>query len=141
MIQGGISMPPRTHSSSSHSSYSRSSFSSSRSYSSRSSSSSSYSRPSRPSPHSSTSHSSRPSYSSSVQRPKTIPNRPRNNQPTGFRPVQGVRPAYHYARRHDYIFYPVAWVDQSTGTSYQAGYYDEDGYGGDDYGVGRYYDS
>jgi hypothetical protein len=62
-----------------------------------------------------------------VQRPKTIPNRPRNNQPTGFRPVQGVRPRYHYARRHDYIFYPVAWVDQSTGTSYQAGYYDEDG--------------
>ena len=41
--------------------------------------------------------------------------------------MQGVRPAYHYARRHDYIFYPVAWVDQSTGTSYQAGYYDEDG--------------
>ena len=41
--------------------------------------------------------------------------------------MQGIRPAYHYARRHDYIFYPVAWVDQSTGTSYQAGYYDEDG--------------
>ena len=127
-------MPPKSHSSSSHSSSShssRSSFSSSRSYSSSSSrsyGSSSYSRPSRgPSSHSSTSHSSRPSYSSSAQRPTTIPNKPRRNQPTGFRPVQGVRPAYHYARRHDYIFYPVAWIDQSTGNSYQAGYYDEDG--------------
>ena len=42
-------------------------------------------------------------------------------------PVQGAKPRYHYARRHDYIFYPIAWVDQSTGTSYEAGYYDEDG--------------
>ena len=38
-----------------------------------------------------------------------------------------MRPAYHYARRHDYIFYPVAWIDQNTGTGYQAGYYDENG--------------
>ena len=42
-------------------------------------------------------------------------------------PGNSLRPAYHYARRHDYIFYPVAWIDRNTGTSYEAGYYDENG--------------
>ena len=118
-------MPPKSHSSSSHSSSGRS-YSGSRSSGSRSYSSSGFSRS--PSPHSSSSHSS---YSSSVYsapaRTKTVPNRPRKNQPSGFTPGQGARPAYHYARRHDYVFYPIAWTDSSTGTSYQAGYYDEDG--------------
>ena len=54
--------------------------------------------------------------------------RPRVNQPTGFRPMGGLsRPTYYYGRRHDYIFYPVAWVDESTGQSYREGYYDENG--------------
>ena len=43
-----------------------------------------------------------------------------------------MRPSYHYGRRHDYVYYPESWVDQSTGTSYEKGYYDENG---------QYYDS
>ncbi len=32
-----------------------------------------------------------------------------------------------YGRRHDYIYYPFAWTDTSTGTYYEKGYYDENG--------------
>ena len=46
--------------------------------------------------------------------------------------ISGIRPSYHYGRRHDYVYYPESWVDQSTGTSYEKGYYDENG---------QYYDS
>ena len=123
-------MPPSGHSHSSHSS-SHSSFSShsssSRSFS--SSSSRSYSSSSRSSSGSRgpSSHSS----SSMTSKPKAYvpPARPRVNQPSGFRPTggMGARPTHYYGRRHDYIYYPVAWVDSSTGSSYQAGYYDENG--------------
>ena len=53
--------------------------------------------------------------------------RPRVNQPVGYRPTGGRPPSYFYGRRHDYIFYPVAWVDSSSGKSYESGYYDENG--------------
>ena len=125
-------MPPSHHSSSSHSSHSSShssssrssssrsysSSSSSRSYSSRSSSSGGSSRG--PSRHSSSSHSSR-----SFSPP---PSRPRVNQPTGYKPTgSSQRPRHVYGRRHDYVYYPTPWVDSSTGTSYEKGYYDENG--------------
>ena len=133
-------MPPSHHSSSSHSSHSSSSHSSSRSYSSHSSSSSrsysssssrsSYSRS--PSSHSSSSYSSRPASSgrssySQQSRPAPAPKRPRVNQPTGFRPLGGSSYRWVYGRRHDYIYYPFAWTDTSTGTYYEKGYYDENG--------------
>ena len=53
--------------------------------------------------------------------------KPRVNQPVGYRSFGGVRPSYYYGRRHDYIYYPVAWTDRSSGRSYQQGYYDENG--------------
>ena len=46
--------------------------------------------------------------------------------------ISGLRPSYLYGRRHDYVYYPESWTDQSTGTSYAKGYYDENG---------QYYDS
>ncbi len=57
------------------------------------------------------------------------PSRPRINQPTGYRPSGhgGPGPRYVYGRRHDYIYYPIAWIDSSTGTRYDKGYYDENG--------------
>ena len=45
--------------------------------------------------------------------------RPRVNQPSGYRPFGGMAPRYVYGRRHDYIYYPVAWVDNDTGRSYE----------------------
>ena len=136
-------MPPSRHSSSSHSSHSSSRSSSSRSYSSHSSSShssssrssssrSSYSSSSRgPSGHSSSSHSSS-SYSGSASRGSGAPprpNRPRVNQPTGYVSSggSGLRPRTIYGRRHDYVYYPTPWVDTSTGTRFEKGYYDENG--------------
>ena len=150
-------MPPKGHSSSSHSSRSGSSRSS---FGSRSGSSSRSSF-SRPSSHSSGSFSSRPSYNSSKSyssrpsswpsqhssgsygsRPKTpsyghtpygssMPgmqqHRPRVNQPMGFIISELLRPSYTYAIHHDYVYYPQSWTDSSTGTSYQSGYYDENG--------------
>ena len=128
-------MPPSHHSSSSHSSGSfHSSGSSFRSYSSHSSSSGSSRSSSRgPSSHSSSSHSSS-SYSSSSRpsRPggsysaPPRPPKPRVNQPVGFHAF-GRTPRYVYGMRHDYVYYPVAWIDSSTGTSYEKGYYDENG--------------
>ena len=53
--------------------------------------------------------------------------RPRINQPLGFVISAGRRPVYHYARRHDYVYYPVAWTDNNTGMHYESGYYDENG--------------
>ena len=38
-----------------------------------------------------------------------------------------MQPSRYRGRRHDYVFYPVAWTDESTGTSYEKGYYDENG--------------
>lgn len=110
-------MPPRGHSSSSHShSSSRSHSSSSRSHSSSSRSrSSSYS--SGPARHSSSSHSAIPKM------------RTRVNQPTGYRPsaYNNQRPISHRGIRHDYIYYPVDWFDEATGKGYRKGYYDENG--------------
>ena len=53
--------------------------------------------------------------------------RPRVNQPTGFVAATHTRPTYYYGRRHSYAYYPMDWVDAETGTSYQKGYYDENG--------------
>ena len=53
--------------------------------------------------------------------------RSRVNQPTGYQPSGGAAPRYVYGRRHDYIYYPIAWIDESTGTRYEKGYYDENG--------------
>ena len=58
--------------------------------------------------------------------------RPRVNQPSGYRPFGGMAPRYVYGRRHDYVYYPVAWIDSSTGRSYEKGYYDENGQHYDD---------
>ena len=55
------------------------------------------------------------------------PSRPRTNQPTGYRGSGEARPAYYYGHRHDYIFFPVSWTDEETGTSYEKGFYDENG--------------
>ena len=45
----------------------------------------------------------------------------------GFRDSGTLRPTYYYGRRHDYVYYPIAWVDPTSGTSYEQGYYDENG--------------
>lgn len=135
-------MPPSGHSHSSHSSHSFSSHSSHSSFGGSSSSRSSFSGSSSrssfgssssrgPSSHSSSSHSSRPlgggAFSSGSR--TVIPNRPRVNQPSGYVPQgnNARRPRTVYGRRHDYIYYPVAWVDAATGVSYEKGYYDENG--------------
>ena len=121
-------MPPSGHSRSSHSS-SHSSHSSSRS-SSRSHSSSSRSHSS--SSHSSSYRSSRSSYggsSSSSGRTyrRTQPLRTRTHQPTNYR-FSSTHPTTTYTcKRHDYVYYPVSWLDESTNTTYQNGYYDEQG--------------
>ncbi len=33
----------------------------------------------------------------------------------------------YYGRRHQYIYYPIAWVDSLSGQTYLPGYYDENG--------------
>lgn len=48
--------------------------------------------------------------------------RPRRNQPRSYPGLDLTRYVCHH---HDYVYYPVAW--ESEGTSYAAGYYDEDG--------------
>ena len=45
----------------------------------------------------------------------------------GFRDSGTLRPTFYYGRRHDYVYYPIAWVDPTSGTSYEQGYYDENG--------------
>ncbi len=50
------------------------------------------------------------------------------NQPAGYNAGRNVSPPrYVYGRRHEYIYYPVAWIDAGTGTRYEKGYYDESG--------------
>ncbi len=150
-------MPPRSHSSSSHSSSSRSSSSSSsrsyssssRSYSSSSSSRSYSSSGYGPRSHSSSSHSSAVrssaagtrSFANGKYTEKTSPyvsggnaagriiQRKRVNQPAGWKQTEhgGKRPETHYCLRHNYIYYPESWTDGNTGKTYQKGYYDEEG--------------
>lgn len=120
-------MPPSHHSSSSHSSHS--SFSSHSSSSFRSSSSRSSFSSSRPSSHSTTSHSSSYGASFGSSRPAGNSYRPsssfrnRVNQPRVSVGMATPRPIR--CRTHDYIYFPVSWVN--NGTTYQAGYYDENG--------------
>ena len=59
--------------------------------------------------------------------PPPVHHRPRVNQPLGFLISGLARPSYYYGRRHDYVYYPESWVDESTGKSYEKGYYDENG--------------
>ncbi len=49
------------------------------------------------------------------------------NQPVGFLISQALRPSYYYGQRHDYVYYPESWTDEASGTSYEKGYYDENG--------------
>ena len=131
-------MPPSRHSSSSHSSRSSSSSRSSHSSSSRSSYSSSSSRSSSfrgPSRHSSSSRTSTPispyhkstgpSYRPAA--PTAPPSRPRVNQPIGFLLYSTLKPKYYYGKQHDYVYYPESWTDRGSGTTYEKGYYDENG--------------
>ena len=74
----------------------------------------------------------RSSHSSPTPPPPPVQHRPRINQPLGFLIAGTRRPTYYYGRRHDYVYYPESWVDESTGRSYEKGYYDENG---------QYYDS
>lgn len=146
-------MPPSRHSSSSHRSSSSSHHSSSShrssgggsSFRSSSSRSSSSFRSSGPSSHSSSSHSSggyglfgsgnryqsatrESSYPTSPVQMGAPFTRPRANQPSGYRiGGHGPAPREYHCRKHDYIFYPVGWVNESTGTFYEKGFYDENG--------------
>ncbi len=67
------------------------------------------------------------------------PTRNRVNQPTGYTGTGNAsqRPHYVYGRTHDYIYYPIAWTDASTGTRYEKGYYDENGSHYDDVAFNR----
>ena len=85
----------------------------------------------RPSSHSGTSHTGSAPKTGMASQSRHGP-RPRINQPIGFVISAGRRPVYHYARRHDYVYYPVTWTDSDTGMHYERGYYDE---------IGRRYDS
>ena len=38
-----------------------------------------------------------------------------------------LRPKYYYGRRHDYVYYPESWIDSTSGSYYEKGYYDENG--------------
>ncbi len=54
------------------------------------------------------------------------PTRARTNQPTGY--VQKDYPLTMYTCvNHDYVYYPREWTDPRRGTTYKAGYYDENG--------------
>lgn len=126
-VKGEYKMPPSGHSRSSHSS-SHSSHSSSRS-SSRSHSSSSRS-------HSSSSHSSSyranrfTTYGSSSSSSGSVarqPLRARSHQPSNYRFGSTHPTSTYQCRRHDYIFYPIDWLDETTNTTYKKGYYDEQG--------------
>lgn len=167
-------MPPRGHSSSSHSSFrssSRSSSSfrsssssfrssssslfkspSSHSSSSRSSSRSSYGgisskaggsggagrsvggavdRQKMPSSHSTTSRQSNPTPSQSYTPPRTVQHPATAPKPEIFHAPYPHNvshpPRYYYGRRHNYVYYPVSWMDTTSGTFYDSGYYDESG--------------
>lgn len=49
------------------------------------------------------------------------------NQPIGYMLGGALAPRRYYGRRHDYVYYPSAWTDSSTGRYYEKGYYDEEG--------------
>lgn len=53
----------------------------------------------------------------------------RKNQPTGYNDsIPGYAPVKRTACRfHEYDYYPVDWVNQSTFKEYKKGYYDENG--------------
>ena len=53
--------------------------------------------------------------------------KPRQNQPTGYRNSYGGSPSRYYGRRHEYVYFPVAWIDPDSGRHYDGGYYDENG--------------
>ena len=38
-----------------------------------------------------------------------------------------LRPTYYYGKQHDYVYYPESWTDETSGKSYEKGYYDENG--------------
>ncbi len=109
-------MPPSRRSSSSRSSRSSSSRSRSRSSSSRRRSSSSHSS----------------SYSSSYRRShsgssgiRTI--RSRSNQPRKVPSHIRSKAVMMRCKNHDYMYYNESWQDETTGTLYRKGYYDENG--------------
>lgn len=49
------------------------------------------------------------------------------NQPIGFLLYSTLKPKYYYGKQHDYVYYPESWTDQGSGTTYEKGYYDENG--------------
>lgn len=77
--------------------------------------------------HSHSSHSSRSSsrshHSNSSRR--SVPDRPRYNQPKGFSNFSGHRPTTHVCKKHTYDYYDCDW--QYEGVLYHKGYYDENG--------------
>ena len=38
-----------------------------------------------------------------------------------------MKPVTHHCRRHDYVYYPIDWVDSATNAYYKKGFYDENG--------------
>lgn len=55
--------------------------------------------------------------------------RKRTSQPTGYKSHSSgfPTPRMHTCSRHDYVFYPVDWVDSISHRSFKKGYYDENG--------------
>lgn len=49
------------------------------------------------------------------------------NQPIGFLLYSTLKPKYYYGKQHDYVYYPESWTDRGSGTTYEKGYYDENG--------------
>lgn len=59
----------------------------------------------------------------------TVIQRNRVNQPGGLNTAghSSYTPVRHYCVNHNYDYYAFSWIDQSTGTEYKQGYYDENG--------------
>ncbi len=55
--------------------------------------------------------------------------RERKNQPSGYAPGEHAnqKQTLHFCKKHNYVYYPESWTDSTSGTSYQKGYYDENG--------------
>lgn len=117
-------MPPSHHSSSHHSSSHHSSSHHSSSHHSSGSYRTSYSGSFGfgPSRHSTTTRTQGSSFGH-------VSYRNRTNQPTGFNKSSGGSSGsvLKHCRKHDYMYYPISWVDEDTGKSYKKGYYDENG--------------
>ena len=45
----------------------------------------------------------------------------------GFVIAGALRPSYYYGKQHDYVYYPASWTDPISNTSYEEGFYDENG--------------